>query len=1018
MKRFYFLFILIGITFNVFILRYKNDILMSPKYILDENIFLNVSDAIENNTMTREKFETAFKEVAWSFYMRGKYIQYNSQKTNATDSFYSPEEATSQNINYSVCSGYSYYIYNELLNLKIPHYTSNLITYSKNNVGKLGVVAYGKRTSTSKMTMTIYDEDNKKSITLSNPTLSSIVKYLKTGDVLTYTGHAMVVYDLIYDSKGIVTDAYIIESGHGNGNYKANTKINNGANHYLYHNSRLSNKLPILSNQEQIEEGSLHLNKLSLVSHWKELNKSTPNYSKEEYSIVRFATIKNNKLVLTYYDNENNGKEIELSSKTNDRIKYPRLFIEKTVNKHNDNVVSVKDELTYTIVIKNKSINSYSNEIVVTENISDYVDYTNSYTVSKSNITYKKISNKKLEFRISPMASNSEVTITYKVKVKDNVVGKEIKSTGKVGNIDSSVIRNIVGNSLNDNQTKTIVSSYNTLKNGNLTGKNLINSIYNSIGYDLKLNNFDIKELINNSKLSSTSSTTLTLNTKHYLYNAVLNKYYNSLANIDGKYDLKSFRKYSDSSRRADTIYKESFKTGDILIYTNKNDSTTNESGEYAYIYIEGQGFVGKNTNRNSFNKDYYTGKLKLYTNSDNETLSNVDNEFLEFINYQTLFGKDYYVILRPSLMMKSVYNIEVNKNPTKMTYIKNSDKLDLTGGIINIIYTDGTKETISMTDNKIKVSGFDNSKIGKNLIKFEYLEKTTSIYVEIKEKTPDIITPKITVTKIEVDTKPLKKTYLQNQENLDLTDGIIKVFYSDNTTEKIKMTDKGVSVSGFDNSKLGKKTIKLIFENKETSFSIEVIKKEVSKIEIEKLPDKITYYLNQEDLDLTGGIIKVVYNDKSSDHISMTNEDVIITGFDNTYPGDKTIELEYLKQKLNFNIQVIDNKIVNITLKEKPTNINRIINSKDSKFVGGILLIEYSDNFTKEVSLENEDTLVVEINKEKNMIIINYLDYQIPIEGTKNNNKSLIYVLVFGVTTIMSFIISLILKKKYKVKQ
>ena len=99
-------------------------------------------------------------------------------------------------------------------------------------------------------------------------------------------------------------------------------------------------------------------------------------------------------------------------------------------------------------------------------------------------------------------------------------------------------------------------------------------------------------------------------------------------------------------------------------------------------------------------------------------------------------------------------------------------------------------------------------------------------------------------------------------------------------------------------------------------------------------------------------------------------------------------------------------------------TKMTYIKNSDKLDLTGGILLIEYSDNFTKEVSLENEDTLVVEINKEKNMIIINYLDYQIPIEGTKNNNKSLIYVLVFGVTTIMSFIISLILKKKYKVKQ
>ena len=40
--------------------------------------------------------------------------------------------------------------------------------------------------------------------------------------------------------------------------------------------------------------------------------------------------------------------------------------------------------------------------------------------------------------------------------------------------------------------------------------------------------------------------------------------------------------------------------------------------------------------------------------------LSNRSEEFLEVANLQTLFGKDYYVILRPSLIFDFKYNEKI----------------------------------------------------------------------------------------------------------------------------------------------------------------------------------------------------------------------------------------------------------------------------------------------------------------------------------------------------------------------
>ena len=68
---------------------------------------------------------------------------YNSMKGNP--SWYSPEEATSQNINYMVCSAFPKNVYYELLGIKIPPYTDSLKKYAHDNIGKPEVIAYGEK---------------------------------------------------------------------------------------------------------------------------------------------------------------------------------------------------------------------------------------------------------------------------------------------------------------------------------------------------------------------------------------------------------------------------------------------------------------------------------------------------------------------------------------------------------------------------------------------------------------------------------------------------------------------------------------------------------------------------------------------------------------------------------------------------------------------------------------------------------------------------------------------------------
>lgn len=138
-------------------------------------------DKVYNSNTTEQTELTdihkALQEVAYSYYMRGENIQYNSMKGNP--SWYSPEEATSQNTNYIVCSAFTKNVYYELLGIKIPPYTKDLIEYGKNHIGKSEVIGYGCKAENN-FVMKFYDkkyDNNYKEII--NPTLQEVIPYLQ-----------------------------------------------------------------------------------------------------------------------------------------------------------------------------------------------------------------------------------------------------------------------------------------------------------------------------------------------------------------------------------------------------------------------------------------------------------------------------------------------------------------------------------------------------------------------------------------------------------------------------------------------------------------------------------------------------------------------------------------------------------------------------------------------------------------------------------------------------------------------
>lgn len=268
-------------------------------------------------------------------------------------------------------------------------------------------------------------------------------------------------------------------------------------------------------------------------------------------------------------------------------------------------------------------------------------------------------------------------------------------------------------------------------------------------------------------------------------------------------------------------------------------------------------------------------------------------------------------------IVEKSIIGVKVKNQPKKIEYIQNYETLDLSEGTILVQYDNETIEEVSMDNQNVEVTGFDNSKVGKQTITLNYGGKTTTFEIEVKDKS---------ILEIQIKSKPSKLEYIQNFDKLNLTGGIIFVKYDNGTTEEVKMNDSNIEVVGFDNSKIGKQTITVKYENLVETFEIEIINKSILEISIKKLPNKLTYIMNKEKLDLTGGTILVKYNDNTEEIIKLEDERIKVTGFDNSKKGKKIIQIAFNEKITNFDIEVVEKE----TIKDNSENIDNTVTKNE----------------------------------------------------------------------------------------
>ena len=181
---------------------------------------------------------------------------------------------------------------------------------------------------------------------------------------------------------------------------------------------------------------------------------------------------------------------------------------------------------------------------------------------------------------------------------------------------------------------------------------------------------------------------------------------------------------------------------------------------------------------------------------------------------------------------------------------------------VVTAVYSDNSKETV--TDYTYMPTGSLTKNDTK--IKITYKDKTATVTITVKEKTPPVVEK--TLERIEITKNPNKTEY-EEGEKFDKTGMVVTAVYSDNSRETV--TDYTYAPTG--SLTANDKRVIITYKGKTTTISISVkkIEKVLERLEITAPPSKTTYK-EGEKFDSTGMVVTAIYSDGTREIITNYN--------------------------------------------------------------------------------------------------------------------------------------------------
>ena len=167
----------------------------------------------------------------------------------------------------------------------------------------------------------------------------------------------------------------------------------------------------------------------------------------------------------------------------------------------------------------------------------------------------------------------------------------------------------------------------------------------------------------------------------------------------------------------------------------------------------------------------------------------------------------------------------------------------------------------------------------------------TYSITVTVNgEKKTETFTIEKTISNISVKPGTYNTDYPMGVTP-DYSAWVLLITYTDGTYSELPMDDNDIEITGYNANAIGEQRLLIKYKNKTTYVNVKVSSKNVVSFTIQS-PIAKTEYLKGDDIDTTGGVLLVVYDDTTSEEIPITKN--MLSGYDSTYVGEQDVTVTY----------------------------------------------------------------------------------------------------------------------------
>ncbi len=279
-----------------------------------------------------------------------------------------------------------------------------------------------------------------------------------------------------------------------------------------------------------------------------------------------------------------------------------------------------------------------------------------------------------------------------------------------------------------------------------------------------------------------------------------------------------------------------------------------------------------------------------------------------------------------------------------KTDYIE-GEPLDTTN--LSVVITNSADSNVRYEFTRgVTVSGYDPYTIGTQVLTFSYRDYEATKTVTVRDD----------VTSIAVDLENTKTQYYVG-DVFQSTDATLIVNFADGTTEHI---NSGFEITEPVLNKVSQKRIKITYDSKTVSYTINIIHAPLSSISISTLPDKIEYEPGDE-LDSSGLSLHIEYENGYSQDIE--------EGFDISYDfrtsGRKQVTITYTEDNItktaSFYATVLQSTRIyaeNTSAQAGSTVSVPIMIDNNKGIMAFRITVDYDQNAMTPVSVTAEDDL------------------------------------------------------------